>query len=238
MSKLISVVVPFYNEEENVALVAERVAAALDSLEGYDYECLFVNDGSTDATREKIESVSAVNPNIRLVQLVKNQGQSAALLAGMRSARGIYILTIDGYLQNDPADFPRIIEMLNDVDCVCGYRKKRNDSAVRRVSSRIANTVRRAVLSDGIRDTGCGTKGFRRECVPHIIPFNGSHRYYAALLRNAGFSIAECPVEHHEREFGVSKYGIGNRLFRGIYDLIGVGWLLRRTVVIEIEEED
>lgn len=231
---LVSVVIPFYNEHENVPLLAQKVFEALDA---YDYECLFVNDGSTDGTREQIDALVRTNPRVRPVHMDGNQGQSAAILAGMQRAKGDYILTIDGDLQNDPADFPKLIELLSDYDLVCGYRAKRNDTWVRRVSSRVANKVRGAILKDGIRDTGCGTKGFRRECVPHLVAFNGAHRFFAAVLRGAGFSIVETPVQHHERQHGESKYGINNRLWRGIYDLVGVTWLLKRQLAVRVEDE-
>lgn len=237
MNTLVSVVVPFYNEEENVPLVWERVRTVFEELPDYDVECLFVNDGSTDGTRERIEAVAAADRRVRPVHLVENSGQSAALVAGMRRARGAYVLTIDGDLQNDPADFGRVLELLKEYDCVCGYRANRHDTWSRRMQSRIANRVRDMILHDGIRDTGCGTKGFRRACVEHVIPFNGMHRYFAVMMRKAGFSIAECPVSHHARMHGTSKYGLGNRLWRGLYDLVGVRWLQRRYVPIRVEGE-
>lgn len=238
MNTLVSVVVPFYNEEENVPILAERIDAVFRQLPHYDYECLFVNDGSTDATRDRIQKAAAENPRVRPVNLARNFGQSAALIAGMRRARGEFILTLDGDLQNDPCDFPRMLELLQTCDCVCGYRAKRNDSWVRRASSRIANRVRELVLHDGIRDAGCGAKGFRRNCVSHFVPFNGQHRYFAVMVRNAGLAIRECEVTHHPRVHGVSKYGINNRLWRGIYDLVGVGWLRKRIVAPEVEDEN
>ncbi len=238
MKELVSIVVPFYNEAENVPLLAERIVAVFAGLEGYDYECLFVNDGSTDGTRAALDALAAENPAIRPLHLVRNFGQSAALIAGMRRARGDFILTLDGDLQNDPADFPRFLELLRDHDCVCGYRAHRNDTWVRKVSSRLANRVRNAVLHDGIRDSGCGSKGFRRACVPHLVAFNGIHRFFAVFVRRGGFSIVECPVAHHARQHGTSKYGINNRLWRGLYDLIGVAWLRRRLVVFQVEGDE
>jgi len=237
MKTLVSVVVPFYNEEENVAPLAERIAAVFTGSAEYDYECLFVNDGSKDGTRAEIDRLHASDPRIRPVHLVRNSGQSAALVAGLRRASGEYVFILDGDLQNDPCDFPKMLELLKTHDCVFGYRAKRNDTWVRKMSSRVANTVRDALLKDGVRDAGCGSKGFRRKCVEHIVPFNGVHRFFAVLMRTAGFSIVECEVTHHPRIHGVSKYGIGNRLWRGIYDLIGVAWLKRRYVVFQVEGE-
>lgn len=238
MSKVVSVVVPFYNEEENVPLLAERVARVFESLPDVTFECVFVNDASTDGTRDALDRLSAGDDRVRVLHFVQNRGQSAALIAGMRAARGDYLLTIDGDLQNDPEDFPKLIELLADYDCVCGYRANRQDAWIRRVSSRVANRVRRAILNDGIRDTGCGTKGFRKSCVPHFVCFNGAHRYFAVMVRAAGLTLVECPVAHHPRVHGASKYGVHNRLWRGLYDLIGVGWLQKRYVRYEVEGDE
>lgn len=237
MKKRISIVVPFYNEEENAPILGQRIADVFAGLPEYDYECLFVNDGSTDGTRAALDTLHQKNPNIIPVHLKENCGQSAALIAGMRKATGEYILTLDGDLQNDPEDFQNILPLLEEYDCVCGYRATRNDTWIRKMSSRIANAVRGRILQDNVRDTGCGTKGFRRTCLEHIIPFNGVHRFFPALLQNAGLTIVEIPVSHHPRVHGTSKYGIGNRLWRGIYDLIGVTWLKKRLVYPKVEGE-
>jgi glycosyltransferase involved in cell wall biosynthesis len=238
VKKLASVVVPLYNEKENVPILAERIEAVFANLGDYEYECLFVNDGSVDGTREAIEALHSQNSHFRALHLVANRGQSAALVAGMRRAKGEYILTLDGDLQNDPCDFPVILELLQSHDCVCGYRAKRNDNWVRKLSSKIGNRARQAVLHDGVKDAGCGSKGFRRCCVEHVVPFNGAHRYFAVMMRAAGLSIAECEVTHHPRMHGVSKYGINNRLWRGMYDLIGVLWLKKRYVTFQVEGEE
>lgn len=238
MKSLVSVVVPFFNEEDNVTPLTERIAAVFSGLPDYDYECLFVNDCSTDGTRARLEAEREKNPRIRPLHFVQNRGQSAALVAGMRRAKGDYILTLDGDLQNDPCDFPKMLELLQTHDCVCGYRANRQDTFVRKISSKIGNGARQRILQDGIRDAGCGSKGFRRKCVEHIIPFNGVHRYFAVMMRNGGMTIAEMPVTHHPRVHGVSKYGISNRLWRGIYDLIGVGWLRKRYVTFKVEGEE
>lgn len=238
MKSLVSVVVPLYNEEDNVPLLAEKIRAAFAPLSDYDFECIFVNDGSTDLTAERLTEAQQADPRVKPLALVRNSGQSAAVVAGMRHARGEFILTLDGDLQNDPADFPRFLELLKEYDCVCGYRANRNDTWVRRLSSRVANAVRNAVLHDGIRDSGCGSKGFRRHCVQHLVAFNGLHRFLAVFMRAQGFSIVECPVLHHPRHSGVSKYGINNRLWRGLYDLVGVAWLAKRQVVFEVQSAE
>jgi dolichol-phosphate mannosyltransferase len=233
---VISIVVPLYNECENVPILAERIRPVFDAF-GAPAECLLVDDGSADGTAAAIAEVARADPRFRAVRHARNFGQSAALLTGMRRARGEYIVTLDGDLQNDPEDLPKLVEMLGEYDCVCGYRTERHDSWLRRVSSRVANAVRNACLHDGLRDTGCGTKGFRRACVGYLVAFNGAHRFFGAVLRSAGLRIAECPVRHHARRYGVSKYGIGNRLGRGLFDLVGVAWLQRRLVYPEVEGE-
>jgi dolichol-phosphate mannosyltransferase len=237
MQTLVSVVIPVYNEVENVPILLERVGAVFSSLPEFAYECLVVNDGSTDGTRELLERIQRANAQLRPVHLPQNRGQSAALLAGLQGARGEYILTVDGDLQNDPADFPAFLELLTKYDCVIGVRTNRHDTWVRNLSSRVANAVRNAVLRDGIRDAGCGAKGFRRACLKHIPPFNGVHRFVAVFIRHAGLSIVQCDVTHHPRMHGVSKYGIGNRLWRGIVDMAGVAWLRRRYVSLDVEGE-
>jgi len=238
MSTLVSVVIPVYNEAENIPILAGKVREVFDSLDAYGFECLMVNDGSTDGSREKLDGLHGEDPRINPIHFAGNFGQSAAVIAGMRAAKGEYILTLDGDLQNDPADFPRFLELLQEYDCVCGYRANRRDTWFRRFSSRVANAVRNGLLQDGIRDSGCGSKGFRRKCVRHLMAFNGMHRFMAVLIRAAGLSIVECPVTHHPRQHGVSKYGLNNRLWRGIYDLFGVAWLRTRYVPYVIEGDE
>lgn len=200
MPTLVSVVVPCYNEAENVPLLAEKVQAVFSALPEYEYECVFVNDGSSDGTRAALDLLqTADRDHIKPIHLVRNAGQSAALVAGMRRARGVYILTLDGDLQNDPVDFPNMLALLREYDCVCGYRAKRNDAWLRSFISRIANKILRRVLGNAIRDTGCGIKGFRRECVDHIVSFNGAHRFLAVMVQNGGLTVTECPVTHHPR---------------------------------------
>lgn len=228
----LSVVVPFYHEEENATLLAGEIVAAMATTPDVTFECVFVDDGSKDGTGAELDRLAAEDERIRAIHLPRNMGQSAAVVTGMRRARGNFIATLDGDLQNDPADLPKVYALLQEHDCVCGYRAKRNDSFIRRLSSKVANAVRQTVLADGIRDAGCGTKGFRRACVEHVVPFNGAHRFFAAMMRAAGFDIVEFPVNHRPRQHGESKYGINNRLWRGIYDLIGVGWLRKRYLAL------
>ena len=229
-SPAFSVVVPLYNEEANLPILQEELRVALS---GLDYEILFVDDGSVDRTPERIEAA----PNIRLIRFEKNSGQSAAIYAGLTAARGRTLVIIDGDLQNDPADIPRLLaEITHGADLVCGYRLKRQDTVVKRLTSRIANTVRSRYTKDGVRDTGCTLKAMRRECVSALFPFKGMHRFIPALVKAAGYRLVEIPVNHRPRRFGQSKYGLGNRALRATIDMFGVRWLLSRRLNYKIRE--
>jgi dolichol-phosphate mannosyltransferase len=217
----ISVVVPVYNEEDNVATLQREIETALA---GRNFEIVFVDDGSRDATAERI----GANQNTRVVRFEKNAGQSAATYAGLQSARGDTVILMDGDLQNDPADIPRLLEAMKGADLVCGYRATRKDTAVKRATSWVANFVRSRFTKDGVRDTGCGLKAMRRECVSALIPFKGMHRFVPALIKGAGYHLVEVPVNHRPRRFGTSKYGLGNRALRATVDMFGVRWLLSR----------
>ena len=223
MTPAISIVVPLYNEEENVTILQQEIAAALA---GRDYELILVDDGSTDSTRNRIRR----DERTRVIEFAQNTGQSAALYAGMKSARGAYIGLLDGDLQNDPVDLVRLLEELgrSGVDLGCGYRVHRQDRWSKRVTARIANAVRRWFVGDGVRDTGCTLKIMRRECVAALIPFKGMHRFIPALVKGAGFTLVELPVNHRARRFGVSKYGLANRVFRATADMFGICWFLAR----------
>jgi dolichol-phosphate mannosyltransferase len=223
-SPAVSVVVPLFNEEENVPILQAELMAALS---GLDYEIIFVDDGSIDRTVERI----AFKPQIRLVQFERNAGQSAAMYAGLQSARGATAVLIDGDLQNDPADIPKLLaEIERGADLVCGYRAQRKDTFVKRVTSRIANFVRSRFTKDGVRDTGCTLKAMRRECISALLPFKGMHRFIPALVKGAGYRLVEVPVNHRPRQFGESKYGLGNRALRATTDMFGVRWLLSRRL--------
>jgi len=226
----ISVVVPLFNEEESISILQTELRTALS---GLDYEILFVDDGSADRTPERIEAA----PNIRLIRFEKNAGQSAAIYAGLVATRGATVVIIDGDLQNDPADIPRLLaEITNGADLVCGYRIKRQDTTMKRLTSRIANTVRSRYTKDGVRDTGCTLKAMRRECVNALFPFKGMHRFIPALVKAAGYRLVEIPVNHRPRRFGQSKYGLGNRALRATIDMFGVRWLMSRRLNYKIRE--
>jgi len=219
-----SIIIPFFNEEACVRAVLEEVRGCQP-----DEEIIAVDDGSRDRTWEIICGTASV----RGIRLTQNRGQSAAMYAGMRAASGDLIVLMDGDGQNDPADIEKLAALINQgsADVACGQRVKRRDTLSRRIASRAANAIRRSILNDGISDTGCSLKAFRRENVELLVPFNGLHRYLPAIFKHAGLRIAETPVNHRARTLGVSKYTNWNRALRGIYDLFGVRWLLNRKVI-------
>ncbi len=228
----VSVVVPLFNEEENVSILESELDAALS---GLDHEIIFVDDGSVDRTVERVVSA----PNIRIIRFEKNTGQSAAIYAGLQAARGATAVLIDGDLQNDPADIPRLLtEIARGADLVCGYRVKRKDTLVKRLTSRVANAVRSRFTKDGVRDTGCTLKAMRRECTSALVPFKGMHRFIPALVKAAGYRLVEIPVSHRPRRFGQSKYGLGNRALRATVDMFGVRWLLARRLNYKVRNTD
>jgi len=230
-SPALSVVVPVYNEEANVPILQEELRVAL---KGRDYEIIFVDDGSVDRTAARIETA----PNIRLIRFEKNSGQSAAIYAGVTATRGGTLVIIDGDLQNDPADIPKLLaEIARGAHLVCGYRVQRRDTLLKRATSRIANAVRSRYTKDGVRDTGCTLKAMRRECMSTLLPFEGMHRFIPALVKAAGYRLVEVPVNHRPRRFGQSKYGLGNRALRATVDMFGVRWLLSRRLNYKIREK-
>lgn len=222
----VSVVVPVYNEQDNILPLAEelqRLAAVIP-----DFEALLVDDGSSDQTWERIRQARALHPAVRGIRYEKNRGQSSAMLTGLREAAGDVLVTLDGDMQNNPADIPRLLEAMGDADAVCGYRAKRKDTWARRVGSRLANRVRNWCTRDGIRDTGCSLKAFRRVCVGDLPPVEGVHRFMPAYFKLNGRVIKEIPVDHRARTRGASKYTNMKRLPRTIFDLFGFVWYRKR----------
>lgn len=229
----LSVVIPFYNEEESVRSVCSEVSEVLTAHEDLRWELLMVDDGSTDRTPQIVDELSRGRGSFQALHLSPNSGQSAAFEAGFRAARGEMVATLDGDGQNDPGDIISLIEKMNknQMHMMCGIRRKRSDNVVRRLSSIVANKVRSAVLDDGITDVGCSLRVFRRDCLEHVRFFRNAHRFFPALFKIAGFSVGEMPVNHRPRKHGESKYGggINSRLWVGIVDLAGVYWLSRRA---------
>ena len=223
MSSELSLIIPFYNEEENVSAVITEARSAVPGA-----EIIAVDDGSRDRTPALLDQ----EKNIRVIHFPKNLGQGPALYAGLLAASRPYAAMMDGDGQNDPADLPALLKLLQGggADFACGIRTPRRDSWQKRVASRIANAIRRAVLLDGAHDTGCSLKIMKRQDVRFLVPFKGMHRYLPALLGAAGLKLGELPVRHRPRRAGISKYTIAGRAWVGIQDLIGVGWLIRRRI--------
>lgn len=227
---MISVVIPLYNEEDNVATLEQEL---LKVLSGREHEILFVDDGSKDQTVARIER----RPGVRVLEFEKNTGQSAAMHAGINAAKGEVIVLLDGDLQNDPADIPKLLaEIERGADLVCGYRAKRKDNLAKKISSFVANAVRSRFTKDGVRDTGCTLKAMRRECRIALVPFRGMHRFIPALIKGAGFKLVEIPVNHRPRVHGESKYKFGSRVFKATADMVAVRWLLSRQIPYKFTE--
>ena len=223
----ISIIVPVFNEAENILPLAQEVAAALATV-AQTYELVFVDDCSTDATWEKIRAANQQDSRVRGLRLTRNSGQSAALWTGIQATASPVIATLDGDLQNDPAELPRMLAELAQCDFVCGMRLERRDNFVRRMSSRVARWARKTVLGADFRDTGCALRVFKRTTVAGLFGFNGLHRFLPVLVQGGGFTTKEIPVRHRPRVAGVSKYGVWNRAWRGIVDLFAIAWYQKR----------
>lgn len=236
---LLSIIVPVMNEEESVAILADEIVRVLDAA-SWSWECLWIDDGSTDMTVARLCDIIRREPKHRMVEHTRNFGQSAALATGFRNARGRIFVTLDGDGQNDPASIPEMVRCLieTNADMVNGWRQKRQDSLIRKMASRIANTFRNGLTRENVRDVGCSLRVFRRECAEHLPVFKGMHRFFPTLVRLAGHSnILERPVNHRPRERGKTKYGISNRLWVGIVDVLAVRWMLARMVFPETKKE-
>lgn len=234
----LSVVFPVYNEEENLPILVAEIRQALDE-RGLNYEIVAVDDGSRDQSLEVLRRLRKENPMLRIVRLERNSGQTAALDAGWRAATGTFVVSLDADLQNDPGDIPAMMERLaaEKVDMVIGVRVNRQDTAMRRLQSRIGNGVRNWITGDHITDTGCSLKLVRREAVERIQLFTGMHRFLPTLVRMHGYKVIEMPVNHRPRRFGVSKYGALNRAFRGLVDCFAVRWMKTRVLRYRTFEE-
>lgn len=232
----LSVIVPVYDEEENLPVLAAELAAALDPL-GLDYELIYVDDGSTDGSPEVLAGLAAADPRVRVLRNRRNSGLSAALDAGFQHARGALLATLDSDLQNDPADLPRLLAELDGCDVVCGVRARRRDTWIRRASSRVANWVRNRLTRESIADVGCTLRVYRAPFVARVPMFRGMHRFLPTLLRLAGARIREVPVNHRPRLHGSPKYNIRNRIWRAIDDLFAVRWMQRRWIDRRLVEE-
>lgn len=231
----LSVVVPVFNEEENLPILIPRLSEVLNPL-GLTYEMIFVDDGSSDGSRRILKEMATQYGGLRMIGLKENRGLSTALIAGMREARGEWIVTLDSDLQNDPEDIPKLLVYLDRYDLATGWRQKRDDPWLKRISSKIANAIRNRLSGEQIQDSACTLRAFKRECLQDLIPFDGMHRFFSTLAKMRGYKIVEVPVIHHSRKFGKSKYNIRNRAMRAFIDLLGVRWLKNRRIDYTIEE--
>jgi dolichol-phosphate mannosyltransferase len=232
----ISVVIPVYNEEENLPLLAAEVQGAMRSF-GRPYEVVYVDDGSTDGSAEVLLGLAREDPAVRVVHQRRNSGQTAALDAGFRLARGAIVVTLDSDLQNDPADIPRLLALMDRYDVVSGVRTQRRDTWVRKASSRIANRVRNRLTHDSVTDVGCTLRACRADLLRRVPMFTGMHRFLPTLLKMAGARTTEIPVNHRPRLHGQPKYNISNRLWRALADLFAVRWMQKRWIDPHLSEE-
>ncbi len=232
----LSVMIPVKNEGQNIARLAKEVGTVMHAT-SWTWECLWVDDGSTDNTLSELEQINKKDPHHQFVVLARNYGQSAALHIGFRHARGEILVTLDGDGQNDPSDIPALVERLleDGADMINGVRQRRRDTFVRKISSRIANGFRNWVTKEQVRDVGCSLRVFRHRCVKNIPVFKGMHRFLPTLVRMGGCpGIVEMPVNHRPRRYGQTKYGIHNRLWAGLIDTLAVRWMQTRMVYPEV----
>ena len=233
----LSIVIPLKNEEQSILALKVEIEDVMEPLT-YAWECLWVDDGSTDNTLTELQRFHQQDPRHQYIALASNYGQSAALYTGFSHARGQAIVTLDGDGQNDPRDIPGLIEQLFEENCdmVNGVRRSRMDSITRKISSRIANGFRNWLTKENIADVGCSLRVFRHECITDIVPFNGFHRFLPTLVRIAGYTkIAQRPVNHRSRKYGQTSYGIHNRLWVGILDTLAVRWMQKRVFRTQIK---
>ena len=232
----VSIVAPVYNEEENLPILVGQLVDVLKPL-GKSYEMIFVDDASTDRSRSLLKEMIPRYPQIRVLGFKKNCGETAAGAAGLKAARGDVVITIDADLQNDPKDIPMLLDYLKKYDMVTGWRQKRDDSWVKRITSKMANRIRNTLSGETIRDSGCTYRAYKRECLENIKLFKGMHRFMPTLVKMEGFRVIEVPIAHHPRQFGVSKYTTWNRMWRAFVDLLAVRWMKSRHIRYEIEEK-
>ena len=232
----LSVVVPVYNEEENVTPLAEELIPVLEKTKR-EFEVIFVNDASTDGSLDALRCIKKEFDTIRVLSFEENCGQTSAFDAGFNAAKGDVIITMDGDMQNDPHDIPGLLEKINNHHMVVGWRWNRRDTFVRRISSRIANAVRRMGLDDPYRDTSCSLKAFRRNAMLKLNLFNYMHRFFPVLFNIEGFSVVEVKVNHRERKHGKTKYGIRNRMHCSWRAMKYVRYMKGHKLKYKIKEE-
>jgi dolichol-phosphate mannosyltransferase len=234
----LSFVIPCYNEQDNLRALVKAISDSVAPLQR-SYEIVITDDCSKDNSWPVLKEIAAADPRVRGLRFAYNCGQSAAMWAGMKAARGKIIVTLDADLQNDPQDLARLLEPMTKFDCVCGSRVKarsEGDSWVRVASSRIANGVRNKLSGENISDAGCCYRAFKRECIDNLKFFKGMHRFLPTLFKIEGYTVTEVDVRTNPRVAGKSNYGIGNRLFASFYDLIAVRWMKKRMFRYKVSD--
>lgn len=231
----VSVVIPVFNEEENLRPLTAELVTVMESLQK-SWEIIFINDGSSDGSGLVLQELGRSFPCVRILTFKRNCGQTAAFDAGFKSARGEIIITMDADLQNDPSDIPRLLEKMGDYDAACGWRHRRNDPFIKLISSRIANFVRNKLSDEDIKDVGCSLKAFKASYVKKLKLYSGMHRFFPTLIKMEGGRVVEVKVNHRPRRHGLSKYNIRNRMMRSFMDLLAVRWMKKRKYNYEIVE--
>lgn len=231
-----SVVIPLKNEADNLVDLINELEPIMNSLE-QPWELICVDDGSTDNTLQILKDLLKHKSYLHIISFARNYGQSSAFDAGFKNSKGKYVITLDGDGQNDPKDIPRLISIIKECDLVCGIRIKRKDNLIKRITSKIANYVRNQLCEDGVKDTGCSLKIYRKSCLEKIKMYQGMHRFLPALFKIEGFRIEQIPVNHRERLKGKSNYHFFNRSFNTIADLFAVWWMKKRHLKYQIQQE-
>lgn len=232
----LSLVIPIHNEQENLSPLLKEIHQALGKLD-IQWEILAVDDGSTDQSLKVLRSLQPTYPNLRILTFDKNYGQSSAFSAGFEHAKGRYILTLDGDGQNDPADIPNLYQRAHEADLIVGWRKNRQDTLSKKLTSRAANAVRSRFCQDHIHDTGCSLKLMRAEALKKIKIYKGLHRFLPALFKIEGFSVIEVPVNHRPRNKGSTKYHFLNRSIGPFLDMLAVRWMINRQLKHQIKAQ-
>jgi len=230
-----SVVIPVYDERESLEILLKELSKVMDSLQG-EYEIICVNDGSRDGSDEVLRELKSKYRRLKVIEFERNYGLTAALDAGFSIVKGEIVISMDGDMQNDPGDIPKLLKEIGDYDVVCGVRSGRYDPWLRIVSSRIANYIRNKITRENITDVGCTLRAYKRKFLSRLRLFDGMHRFLPTLLKMEGAKVVEVKVSHHPRLYGKTKFGIWNRLFKSFIDLLAVVWMQKRKLNYKIKE--